>query len=241
MTVTAFHLLVPQSDVDAEEFARVWGSDYRAAALDGLQEQAQRYVHTPGTGESPLAAMHGDPTVPYVAADAFVFETVGDALAFPESDAYSSAVGETEAAVLDAARSAWLVTEEKLLFTGAPRGQTDTGPGVKTFVTFNRAEGQTIDDCYWHWENVHAPMALSSPGVSRLARYEVVAEEHARREKAPYDAFALAWWRTQEDFDTFFAAASMAVDMAEDIPLFTDMTTYYSIVCRGKEDWVFGT
>jgi EthD domain len=238
--MTAFHLLVPRRDINSDEFTRIWRDEYRVQAAERLSGAARRYIRTPASGESPLASIHGDPTVPYLGVDAFGFDTVGDALAFPGSDAYREAVGATEGAFLDLDRSTWLVTHERLLTDGAPRGQADTGPGVKTVVTFDRAKGQTIDDCYWHWEHVHAPMSARSPGVSRVARYEVVAEEHRRVEKAAYDAVAVAWWRSQADFDTFFAAASMAVDMAEDIPRFTDMSTYYSLVCRGEEDWVFG-
>jgi hypothetical protein len=238
--ITAFHLLVPRPDITADEFTTFWRNEYRLRAAEALSGAARRYVRTPASGESPLAAMHGEPTVPYVGVDTFGFDTVGEALAFPNSDAYREAVGDVEGSFLDLDRSAWLVTRERLLTDGAPRGQADTGPGVKTVVTFDRAKGQAIDDCYWHWEHVHAPMAGGSPGVSRLAQYAVVAEEHRRVEKVAYDAIAVAWWRTEEDFDTFFAAAAMAVDMAEDIPRFTDMSTYYSIACRGEEDWVFG-
>jgi hypothetical protein len=238
--ITAFHLLVPRADITGAEFAGIWREEYRARAADRLSGAARRYIRTPASGESPLAAIHGTPTVPYAGVDAFGFDSVGEALAFPGSDTYREAVADVEGSFVDPDRSAWLVTRERLLTDGAPRGQADTGPGVKTVVTFDRAKGQTIDDCYWHWEHVHAPMSSRSPGVSRVARYEVVTEEHRRVEKVAYDAIAVAWWRTQEDFDTFFAAASMAVDMAEDIPRFTNMSTYYSIACRGEEDWVFG-
>ena len=144
------------------------------------------------------------------------FDTVSDAFAVPGNPAYLAHNVPDEANFAAPSREV-LVAGTHVLRDGDP------GPeAVKGLMFFRRKPGSTREAFRVHWRDVHAPIALTVPGIVRLVQHPVVDEQYAAGEPAA-DGVLEVWWA-----DRGAVAAALASPEARD-GMFPDAASFVDL------------
>jgi hypothetical protein len=188
-----------------------------------------RYIHnTPAQAAVPI---ENAPPAPFDGIDELLFASAENARAWLES----------------AAGRGWIETRGDLLATAplALSGQAWTlwkRPGkppahpVKILTLPVRPAGMTMDAFSRHWMEVHAGLALSSPGV--VDRLAALVSCPADREPlpglslAPFDGIGTILFASQESMAAEFAGSHYREVMAPDEPRFTDPARSRAMMVR---------
>lgn len=216
--------LTRRSTISAADFTARW-LRLRPPTAPGLL----RYIHnTPAQAAVPI---ENAPPAPFDGIDELLFASAEDARAWLASGGGRS----------------WIETRGGLLATTplALSGQAWTlwkRPGkpprhpVKILTLPVRPTGMTMEAFSRHWMEVHAGLALSSPGVvERLAALVSCPTDHEPLpglSPAPFDGIGTILFVSRESMAAEFAGSHYREVMAPDEPRFTDTTRSRAMMVR---------
>ncbi len=104
---------------------------------------------------------------------------------------------------------------------------------IKSVALLKRKPGLTDEEFYWHWKEIHGPLAVKIvPGLRKYVQNHSVAFPRVKNE---FDGFAEVWFDDLEALENFFAwrQTDEAKALLDDENKFLDMSQ--TIRCIASE------
>jgi uncharacterized protein (TIGR02118 family) len=96
--------------------------------------------------------------------------------------------------------------------------------GVRAFYFSTRKPGMSVEDFQAHWRDVHGPLVLPTPGISRYVQFYPCPETYGGELEPKYDSLAELTFPDKAAQAAFGASEHNTVHQRNDLPNLWDMT-----------------
>ena len=115
-----------------------------------------------------------------------------------------------------------IALRERVVIQGPERnGGAD---GVVAYYYSTRKPGLAVDAFQAHWRDIHAPLVVPSPGISRYVQYFPCPETYGGDVEPKYDSLAVLTFPDKAAQAEFGASEQNTVHQRNDLPNLWDMT-----------------